>query len=131
MTDERDRDGRTALHVAVFEGRFADVEQLLAEGANPNVADNGGRTPLHFAAQELRPDEARALCAAGASIDARDAFGNTPLWRAVFDFRGRGDVIELLLANGADPDAANDSGVTPRELARRIANYDVGQLFPS
>jgi hypothetical protein len=30
----------------------------------------------------------------------------------------------------ADPDAANDSGVSPRQLAERIGNYDVRQFFP-
>jgi ankyrin repeat protein len=38
-------------------------------------------------------------------------------------------VIEVLLAYGADPDSKNDSGVSPRELAKRIGNYDVLQFF--
>lgn len=129
MPDPTDRDGRTPLHIATFEGRTAEVRSLLEGGANVDAADAGGRTPLHFAAQEYRLEEAKLLCAAGATVDARDGFGNTPLWRATFESRGRGDLIDLLLSNGADPDAANESGVTPRQLADRIGNYDVKQFF--
>jgi ankyrin repeat protein len=129
MTEERDRDGRTPLHEAVFQGRSSAVERLLEDGVDPDARDNGGRTPLHFAAQEYRPQEARLLCMGGAAVDARDSFGNTPLWRATFDSRGRGEVIRVLLEHGADPDFVNNAGVSPRQLAERIGNYDVGQYF--
>jgi uncharacterized protein len=51
------------------------------------------------------------------------------LFRAVFNSCGDGSVIELLLSAGADPNAPNDSDVTPIKLARTIANYDVAQFF--
>jgi len=129
MAEERDRDGRTPLHNAVFRGDTDVVKRLLDEGADPDVHDKGGRTPLHFAAQEYRPEETRLLCRAGASVDAQDAHGNTPLGRATFDSGGRGEVIRVLLENGADPDAENGSGISPRRLAERIANCDVLQFF--
>jgi hypothetical protein len=34
------------------------------------------------------------------------------------------------MAAGADPDLANTAGVSPRQLAERIANYDVAQFIP-
>ena len=71
----------------------------------------------------------RILIAAGAPVDLRDSNGNTPLWRAVFSSRGDGAVIKLLRDAGADPYAENASGVTPRALARTIANFDVTQFF--
>jgi ankyrin repeat protein len=49
--------------------------------------------------------------------------------KAVFNSRGRGDLIELLRANGADPRVANSSGQTPVGLARLIGNFDVAQFF--
>ena len=94
-----------------------------------NVADRRGYTPLHFAAGENHVEAAIALLDAGASVDARDAYGNTALWTATFNSRGRGELIRLLLARGADPDSANAAGATPRELASRIANYDVAKFF--
>jgi hypothetical protein len=38
-----------------------------------------------------------------------------------FESRGRGDTIQALLAAGANPDLPNQSGVTPGQLAERIA----------
>jgi len=35
----------------------------------------------------------------------------------------------MLRAAGADPMLKNNSGVSPIELARNIANYDVAQFF--
>jgi hypothetical protein len=58
-----------------------------------------------------------------------DAYGNTPLWRAVSTSGGQGRVVGHLLAAGADPDLANRAGVSPRQLAERIANYDVRSSF--
>jgi ankyrin repeat protein len=62
-------------------------------------------------------------------VQARNDRGNTPLWAAAFNSRGRGDLISLLLDHGADPDAANAAGRTPRELGDLIANYDLAQFF--
>jgi ankyrin repeat protein len=88
-----------------------------------------GSAPLHFAAQEDAAEACRALLEAGASVDAVNAFGNTPLFPAVFNCRGRGDVIEILRAYGADPTHVNNAGQTPVGLARLIANYDVARFF--
>jgi ankyrin repeat protein len=124
-----DEYGRTPLHYAVIEHKVAIVKALLASGADPSVCDDDGWTPLHFAAQEYAPEICAALLAAGALVDAADSHGNTPLWRAVFDSRGRGEVIRVLRAHGASPTLANARGISPISLARTIANYDVGQFF--
>lgn len=69
------------------------------------------------------------LLRAGALVDAADSSGNTPLWRAVFESKGRGEVIALLRRYGADPLRENAAGVSPLGLARTIGNYDVAQYF--
>jgi ankyrin repeat protein len=84
---------------------------------------------LHFAAQEGSVEVARLLLSGGADVDSVDEHGNTPLMTAVFESRGRGDVIELLRANGADPRKGNARGQTPVGLARLIANFDVARFF--
>ena len=71
----------------------------------------------------------KLLIEAGANVDAANAFGNTPLFVAVFNSRGRGGIIELLRAAGADPLHPNSSGQTPVGLARLIGNYDVARFF--
>jgi ankyrin repeat protein len=65
----------------------------------------------------------------GARVDPVNRHGNTPLWDAVFNSKGRGELIELLRAAGADPRYANAAGQTPLSLARLIANYEVAQFF--
>jgi ankyrin repeat protein len=124
-----DRAGRTPLHYAAADGAVAEVIRLLASGADPNARDDNDWSPLHFAAQAGSPDVTRALIAAGASVDLRDSYGNTPLFGAVFSSRGDGTVVKLLRDAGADPHAANASGVTPLSLARTIANFDVARFF--
>jgi ankyrin repeat protein len=121
--------GRDDLINAVIDGDRGRVELLLAGGAYPNVADHAGWTPLHFAAQNNDAEIATLLLQHGASVSDRDEHGNTPLFRAAFSYRGMAECVTTLLAAGADPDAANDHGVSPRSLAGTIANYDTGRFF--
>jgi ankyrin repeat protein len=62
-------------------------------------------------------------------VDAQDIHGNTPLSRAVFDSKGRGQVIKLLLSSGANKDLKNKHGISPEDLAKSIGNYDVSKLL--
>jgi uncharacterized protein len=124
-----DRAGRTPLHYAALEDDVERVVALLAEGADADAADRQGFTPLHLACQQGAAAAARALLDVGASVDSVNAFGKTPLLVAVFNSRGRGDLIELLRERGADPLIANHAGQTPAGLARLIGNYDVAQYF--
>ncbi|MEM9492603.1 MAG: ankyrin repeat domain-containing protein, partial [Myxococcota bacterium] len=76
------------------------------------------------------PEIAGMLIGRGANVNATDGYGNTVIARAVYDSRGRGEIIETLLAHGADPDIRNERGISAIELAHTIANYDVKQFFP-
>ncbi|MFJ9907925.1 ankyrin repeat domain-containing protein [Streptomyces sp. NPDC101152] len=127
--DARDRQGRTPLHIAALRGDVSEVEQLIASGADPSAADSNGFTPLHLAAQEGHVGVAQVLLDSGAEVDRKNRFGNTALSVAVFNSRGRGDLISLLRERGADPLVENASGQTPFGLARLIANFDVAQYF--
>ena len=98
-----DKGGRTPLHYAALANDTDAVNQLLAEGANPDAPDRLDFTPLHFAAQEGAIAAAEMLLAARAQVDAPNNYGNTPLATAVFNSRGRGELIQLLRRHGADP----------------------------
>ena len=105
------------------------VRRLLDEGLDPDLANAQGFTALHFAAQARCPAVISLLLHAGAHVDPRDAWGNTPLSRAVFYAREESAAVAVLLAAGADPDAPNQVGVTPRELAERLGATKLVALF--
>jgi ankyrin repeat protein len=127
--DARDDGGRTPLFYAAKGGDSSIVDELMRRGANPNAQDNNSETPLHFAACEYRLEAAQRLIESGANPNAQDNHGNTPLWRAVFESRGRGDMIKLLLSAGAEKTLKNKHGCSPEELAKTIGNYDVSPFL--
>jgi ankyrin repeat protein len=128
MTDV-DVEGRSRLHYVAIADDVDQARALIARGADPSLGDRKGFTPLHLAAQEGALRVAELLLDAGADVDPANSSGNTPLFVAVFNARGRGDLIALLRAHGADPLRVNAAGQTPAGLARLIGNYDVAQFF--
>ena len=125
----KDKFGRTALHHAVIDKNFEICKILVAHKADVSVPDHAFFTPLHFAAQEYALEITELLIQNNAIIDAKNEHGNTPLWIAVFNSRGRGEIIQLLLQAGADPHKENNSGVSPLKLAQTIANFDIKRFF--
>jgi ankyrin repeat protein len=123
--------GRTPLHYAALEGPVDQLRTLIADGANVAATDEQGFTPLHFGCQQDRVEVVELLLAAGAPIDPVDAWGNTPLFRAVFNANGDPSIVRCLVRAGADPDHANTSGRTPREMAGIIGNYEDSRYFES
>jgi uncharacterized protein len=67
-----ERQRYTGLHAAAARGDTAEIERLLARGADPNARDDHGRTPLHVAAFGSHYDAARALVRGGADPNAFD-----------------------------------------------------------
>jgi ankyrin repeat protein len=69
----------------------------------------------------------KILLDAGADVNANGDMGASPLYFAVM--RGHVQVAELLLQNGANPDASNELGFTPRSLAKHKQNKAMLALF--
>jgi uncharacterized protein len=130
-----DRDGRSELHYAPQhkpEGeQKALAQRLISEGCDVDLQDARGWSPLHFAAQEWSAPVAAILIEMGAAVDLQNENGNTAVFNAVFNSRGRGELIRILIEAGADPDIENAYGMSPRELANTIANFNVKQHIPA
>ena len=104
-----------ALLEAIRVGDAAAVERL-ATPETVNAAGPGGVTPLMAAAVRGQRAIVASLLAAGAAVDATDERGFTALFHGCYDpdeDRGHPEVVELLLAAGADKEAKIGFGVRP------------------
>jgi hypothetical protein len=89
----------TLLHHAVFNGRDAVVQELLARKADVNAKNHGGLTPLHDCVHRGTIESGMMLLERGADLNARNNEGQTPLAYAVA--KNRSDMAELLRQRGA------------------------------
>ncbi len=127
--NERDREGRTLLVYCILENNLEFMSILISKDIDVNQKDHEEWTALHYAAQDYNLEAARYLLKNGAVIDPQNSKGNTPLFTAVYNSRGRGAMIKLLLSYGADENLKNISQVSPKVLAHKIANYDINKFF--
>ena len=110
----RDFHGRTALHLAAFEGHAAVVKELCRAGAPVGAGAKDQTGALHFAAMKGHCEAARALLNAGAPLNAKTRKGLTALMIA--SKGGHLDLVRLLLKRKADPLLANPRDQTAAEL---------------
>jgi ankyrin repeat protein len=117
-----DDKGATTLHVASAGGHLGLVEVLLDSGADPAITDAGGCLPLHLAAEHGHAGVlARLLQAAPALVNAVTGKGCTPLILACPS--GSMEMVEQLLAAGADPSVALPQGGTALHGAATFGHH--------
>ena len=120
------------LEWAVLDGKpgVDCVRVLLEHGADPNLIETGrGWTPLFFAAQANEFRMMRVLLDAGTDHSVVDVDGKTALHVAVVNARGDLTGVRMLLGAGADPDAEDRFGKSPRAIAELIANFHTKDAF--
>lgn len=117
--------GRTPLWLAVERGRIEVATLLLSRGAAVDATDGSGETPLYEAAKKNDVGMVRLLLGHKADVNYRKKTGgeDTPLHRAV-DHASSNEVIELLVARGADLNARDREGRTPFALTRYNQDRD-------
>src|SRR5262249_3415816 len=98
------------LERAVQMGNEAQVEFLLAQGANPDHTQQGWSPPVRTAVQSRHWSIAKQLLTAGASATQTNLWGQSPLdlavgtlWNATSTNDPSIEVIRLLLQAGGDP----------------------------
>jgi ankyrin repeat protein len=158
QVDARDEAGCTPLHYATRRANARVIELLVAKGADVNAQDREGVAPLSEALRHGYLRAAKVLIAGGAKkVDVKvypvrtyesdgpiahlhQALAGRPwawVWResrwadaaepnqeAV-----RREWIELLLANGADPNERDDRGNTPLHAAILMGSDELAYLF--
>jgi ankyrin repeat protein len=110
--------GITPLMAATLYGDLDSVRSLLERGADPNAKNEAGATALMWAVPSL--PKTQALIERGANVNARSDDGRTPLMIAA-GLRGGIQVVELLLARGADPSAIGPSLFGPTSALAEAA----------
>ena len=150
-TGTGDLRGATPLWVAAYAangagggGALEIIRTLLAAGADQHLTTDDGTTPFMAAAglgratytprepRGVRSDSAevavRILLEAGADINAANEADFTALHGAAF--RGLNEVIEYLVAEGADIDARDFRGRTPFRIAEGTKQSFQFQSWP-
>ena len=97
-------------------GDDAALEELLAQEADKDAADEEGRSGLHFACGYGELACAKILLQAGAKVDTVDTNKNSPLHYAAG--YGQLEAAELLVKHEADRGLKNADGHTAYEIAK-------------
>jgi len=131
--DQQDQHGNSALMIAVNQNNLPIIQKLLAHGANINLADFEVITPLMFAATNGYVDVVQYLATYPTiTINQQSKKGNTGLMVALYSSNNlmiKRQLIQQLLAAGADPEIANKSGTTPLKLAQAIGDAEILSLI--
>ena len=99
------------------------VLQYLEDGANVNAASENGWTPLMRAILHGSPAIVRLLLEHGTDPNLTTQSEENPSRTAlaVAISNGRFEAVQALVAHGADVDARGPDGLTPVELAQKLA----------
>jgi ankyrin repeat protein len=143
--NEQDNSRQTPLHVAVScgDGGSENVQALIAHNADVTARDGNGNTALHLAAGAGAIQIVQILLQQDrSSLSARNSNGETPLHKGASgnqtgdvagrrkdDNGNRGEVVEILIQEGAKADARDHSGQTPLHIAVTVGNTNAARLL--
>jgi len=112
------------LLTAVKKNNLANVNLLLAAGADVNYKNELGNNLLHIAADAEADAVVAALVAAGVKVNDVNNAKDAPIHIAVTQGRGEVKLVEVFIAAGADVNMLNGAGKKPLDITKgsRIKN---------
>jgi ankyrin repeat protein len=135
LVDSFSAEGFTALALASHFGHRDTMVLLLDRGTGVNIVSRHpiGATPLIAALFGRRVEAARLLIERGADVSAKRGgkswprAGWTPLHYAAA--YGLVEIVSYLLERGASPQALDDSGASPLDVAREAGQQGAARLL--
>lgn len=128
-TDVMDRDGASALIVALKYNHIQAIHLLISAGVSVDQPDRFGTTPLHYAVHNDGAGPLRQLLSAGANPNAQGPYGRTPLAELLMEKSSQHAAIEMkarvLLSKGANPNLIDCHGRTSLHAAAVSGYYHV------
>jgi len=124
LVDSRNRDGDTALHLAVRTNQREIGEYLISRGANIFSLNSLGDSPLSLA---LKTDNMREWIINPTTITLKDGLGNNMLHYAAE--WGLNNAISLIIRSGIPVDTQNATGQTPIFMATKCDSPSTLKIF--
>jgi ankyrin repeat domain-containing protein 50 len=130
VLERKGEDGCTAFVLAAMNGHIEVLKYLLSKGANAEAADNEGNNSLHWSSFRGHVEVMRFLLRdAKIPFDCRNKKGETPVLFVATNHWSKGDIVTILLENGADPMAVDKIGNTALHKAALKGNRELIMLF--
>lgn len=131
--DLKNRNGDTALHLAIKHGNIFAVQKLLDAGASKNIKNKKGYTPIMVALLNNTDDKLhnnfyllRLLHNNGGDIFSIDKDGNTLIHLAIIHkIKNIIVVVNYLIQNGIELNLKNIDGKTPLMLLDEIIENEL------
>jgi len=124
LVDSRNRDGDTALHIAVRTNQKEIGEYLIVRGANIFSLNSIGDSPLSLA---LKTEIIREWIINPTTIASKDGLGNNMLHYAAE--WGLNNAISLIIKSGISVDTQNATGQTPLFMATKSNSSSTLRIF--
>jgi ankyrin repeat protein len=124
LVDSRNRDGETALHIAVRTNQKESGEYLLSRGASIFSLNSAGESPLFLA---LGTSNLREWIINPTTITAKDGLGNNMLHYAAE--WGLNNAISTIIRSGIPVDTQNATGQTPLFMATKSNSSATLKIF--
>ena len=114
--------------MAAKNGHFRIVKLLMTCTDNPNASSNNGATPILLAAQNGHFEIVKLLISSTdiiSNIPAHD--GSTPILMAAKN--GHLEIVKMLMNTTDNPNAPNNFGWTPQDIALHENHHEIAELF--
>ncbi|MBA1291767.1 ankyrin repeat domain-containing protein [Pseudomonas lurida] len=118
----RNHNGDTLLMLAAYHGHAEAVKVLLEFKANPLIANDKNQLPIAGAAFKGNLPVVKALIEGGTPVEAASSDGRTALMMAAMF--NRVEMLDYLLAQGANPNATDAQGATALAAAQTMGAMD-------